>query len=247
MTSPAAPDAPDAPETPRPPGDAHPSAYALEAASAGAPDDATSAHLAACAPCAAHVDALRAAAARFLEARPPRPFVARLAPPRAAWAPAKIVAWAAPLAVAAAVLLFVGRPGAPLSAGDGPATASSPGPVRFKGTDVALRVVRAREGRQERLATSFDVREGDALRLEITVASRAAVAAGVLEDDGTWTPLLPPTELDPGPRFVDDAVRVDAHPTGGTFLAGAPEAVEHARRSGSLEGVVTLRFAPAPR
>lgn len=248
------------PDHPSPP--EHPSAYALEAAAAaaGGADEAVARHLDACDACRAHVMDLRAAAARFVAARPARPFVAAL--PDAARGVgdgrggrvlrlvARRAAWALPLAAAAAALLFVSRPGArfgPDAPGDVPTEARPSGPTRFKGTDVALAVVRERSGRQERLTTSFGVREGDALRLEVTLAARAPVAAGVLEDDGTWTPLLVPTELEPGPRFVDDALRVDARPGGGTFVAGAPEAVDAARRTRRFDDVVTLRFEPEPR
>jgi hypothetical protein len=219
--------------------DRHPDAQRLDALAAGDDDAEASAHVAGCAACAEYVAGLRQAAAEFAQVAPPGPKVVPLGryPLRAA------VALIPMLAAAAAFLLLVrGTPPLPSESDEAQPNMAE---TRFKGIG-QLAVVREREGRQERFTGSVQTRPYDRLRVEIGVGSTATLMVGLLEDDGNFALLLRPRELDPGTHHSEKAALLDARPTTGWILAGAPEAIERARKSRDFRELSLIRVEPEP-
>lgn len=197
----------------------HPSAFRLEAHAVGEVDAAVAEHVHGCAECRGYVASLEAAQAPFLTSHPP----GKLAALRSRrW-------WIAPLAVAAiaavAALVLVPIEGPPA--------------VRLKG-GTSLAVVRDRGGEQIRATDAVEVRAGDRLRFEVTLAEAAPLTLGVQEGD-TWTPLVEARPLPAGTHLLEATVQVDDRPTHVQVLAGPADAVERARSSGDRAGVAVLR------
>jgi hypothetical protein len=251
----------------------HPAGPTLEAVAAGDEAGAIAAHLATCAACTGYIETLRAEAIAFRGRTDAATFVEKIAasanaapvaspaplspvarrdtraarPPRAALA--KVVWLGAPmLAAAAAIALWV-RSGEPLAPG-GPSTEmSAPGMgTHFKG---GLSVVAIRErgagGIQERLSGPFEVAPSDRVRIEVAIDRDEPITAGLLSEDGTWTPLLAPTELAAGTHFSELAARFDDTPTDARLLVGSPDDVSRARETRQFEGVVAWRIRSEPR
>ncbi len=245
----------------------HPAAPKLEAVAAGdAATRAIAAHLAACAVCTAHMNSLRAEVvafrartnvAAFVESVsvrasasaapvPEEPSARRKAVGSRSPRFAKVLWLAAPtLAMAAAIALFV-RSREP---GDGPgpvagvSTAGAGLGTHFKG---GLSVVAIRErgasGAQERLSGPFAVAPSDRVRIEVAIDRDEPITAGLLADDGSWTPLLAPTALTAGTHFSELAARFDDTPTDALLLVGSPDDVARARDTRRFEGVVAWRI-----
>ena len=138
-----------------------------------------------------------------------------------------------------------GAPDAPRGASSGVAAVDE-SRVHFKG-GLSVAVIRERGGAQERLSGPFEVLPSDRIRVEVAVDRDAPVSAGLLSADGTWTPLLAPTELSPGTHFSELAARFDDTPTDATLLVGAPDDVARARKTQRFEGVVAWRVRSKPR
>jgi hypothetical protein len=156
---------------------------------------------------------------------------------------------ATPLLAAAAALLIALRPGpppaqapgAPPAQAPGAASVSDAGSVHFKG-ELALAIVRERDGAQERLVHAADVRAGDRVRLEVSSPQAGPLLAGVLADDGAWLTLIDDASAGVGTHFSERAARFDAEPTEGFVLAGRPDDVERAKSTRRFEGVASLRL-----
>lgn len=229
----------------------HPPAFKLDALAAGDPDAAAQEHVAACEPCAAYVKRLEGEAATFRAKSDPQAFADAVAVRarrpamlqrlgRATW-------YAAPtLAVAAAIALWVGRgdPGVPHAVGDLPGSMAE-SHLHFKG-GLSVFAVRERGGVQERLSGPFEVAPLDRVRVEVAVDHDAPVVAGLLSNDGTWTPLLAPAELSAGTHFSELAARFDDTPTDALLLVGAPDDVARARATRRFEGIVAWRVRSKP-
>jgi hypothetical protein len=218
----------------------------LEEAAIDEASEATRAHLAECEACRRHVEKLRAGARAFAEqdAAPFLQMVARGAEGerRARGLALTRIAWlAAPLA-AAAIFVLLARPAA------GPLLEPAAQTARFKGGEPAVFAIveHGRGAEQERVTGEVRVRAGDRVRVEVSVDHPSPIVAGVLEDDGAWTQLLAPAELDAGTHFSDLAARFDDPVRPARILVGAPEAVARGRTGGDLAGVVVLRILPAP-
>lgn len=242
----------------------HPNARRLDGLAAGSDDPDAGAHLSRCAACAHYVEALRrtlplwsereaetfvALAERSLAA-PAGPTSAPFDPTspaprsgRGRFAPrARALAFvAAPLLAAAASLLVALRPGPPAAQTLEAAGASDAGPLRFKG-ELALAIVRERDGAQERLVHDVIVRAGDRVRLEVSSPQAGPLLAGVLADDGAWLPLIDDATAGVGTHFSERSARFDAEPTEGFVLAGRPDDVERAKSTRCFEGVASLRL-----
>ncbi len=159
----------------------------------------------------------------------------------------------APLLAAAAVVLYIrlsSGPGAPVTPGQlATCDSCSPDaqPTRFKGPPQVFVIVE-RAGVQSRSASTALVGAGVALRVEISLAAPAPIAAGVLTTTGDYIPLLLPAQLDAGTHYSERAARFDAEPSSGWVIVGSPDAVRHATASSDLQGVVAipLRYTPTP-
>lgn len=229
----------------------HPLSHRLEALAAGDPDAEAEAHVAACPECQDYLTALRdeleawhksperdRELARWNEAAPEK---------RRARSTVRVLSWAsaaaAPLVLAAAVMLFVRHPGrrsvqAPSACATCNQEPSTFG-TRFKGPpQVAVIVEHA--GQQHRYTRSVVVSAGDRLRVEVSVARSTPIAAGVLTTDHQYVPLLLPEELDAGTHFSGKAARFDSQPTEGWVIVGSPDAVRAAQKTGELAGVTAL-------
>ncbi len=238
----------------------HPAAPKLEAIAAGDDAGAVSAHLEACAACAAYVAKLREDAAAFRRKVEPAAFAeeiriraavpvrepARRTPARIAWVLGPV------LAAAAALLLVVRvRPPAadrsPLAPLAPTAVVEAPGEIaHFKG-GLSVAVIRERSGRQERLMGPFEVEPADRIRLEVAVDREEPLTAGLLASDGRWVLLLSPTSLPPGTHYSDLAARFDDAPEDAVLLVGSPDDVARARSTRNFEGVVAWRVRSPPK
>lgn len=236
----------------------HPSSDRLDALAAGDPDAGAREHLASCEVCRAYVARVEAEIARFRAAGPePARFAERVearakARPAAGVLAARTITFAAPVLAAAAALAFLlrGGPGPPPAPGAAGSPLGFPPPSeaatsRFKGGP-ALALVRERGGRQERLSGEASVRDGDGVRVEVSVDAAGLLAIGFLGDDGTFVALSPPAFVEAGTHFSADALRFDRGPNGGFVVAGTPEAVERARQTKRLDGVVAARIVDEP-
>jgi hypothetical protein len=227
----------------------HPSAIDLEAFACGDALAHVAAHVGGCTACRSFVDrAEKAAATPAPVDVAPVLALARRREAKRRWLLASSVA--APLAVAAAALLFV-RPAAhdaPVAALDPPAPSEQTGErlltapfhrdpdTTFKG-GLQLAVVRERAGAQARFTEGFRVRPGDRLRIEVALDRPVAIVGGVMGDDGSWVELMPEGVRDSGTFFSEKSVSIDAQPTSGTILVGPPDAVLAARTSHGIAGV----------
>jgi hypothetical protein len=224
----------------------HPDSARLEEMAAGNADAETAAHVNECAACAAYVTSLATQAKAFAAREDAAAFMAKVvaksralpqAPSRASAKWGRVMWIAAPLAAAAALLLLVRSPAHDGDRDREPSATSA----RFKG-GVELAVVRERDGHQDRAAGEVRVRRGDRLRLEVSLDEERPIAAGILEIDGTWTPLFVPTVLEAGVHFSPEAARWSDDPKSGWILAGAPEEVDRARASKDFTKVSVLRI-----
>jgi hypothetical protein len=191
----------------------HPSARALETR-AFAPEGAASApevehHLRACDSCRERVAALREERTRFLRERPASAFVSRVLErqPRTAWWTRPFWAFGVlPMAVAAALVLLLVRPG------------DSAPPVRLKGlAGLSLELLVSHEGAAARaVAEDEPLGPGDVLRFRVTVPGEGHVFIANLDEAGHFTRYFPlagargaPLEggahLLPGGVVLDDA------------------------------------------
>lgn len=235
----------------------HPNGVRLEELAAGGHDAEAEAHLTTCAECTKYVERLRAGAEEFAKKADVPAFMKKLEE-RAAqettspettspetnvvrplmWAR---VAWiAAPLA-AAAIFMLVARPPAPSPTLDD--TSGGRSALHFKGATQIAAIVE-RDGHQERVTGEAHVRPGDRIRVEVGLDQGAPTVAGILEKDGTWTPLLPATMLEAGTHYSDEAAHLDENGADGWILVGRPEAVERARQTHDFGGVAVLPLLP---
>jgi hypothetical protein len=163
------------------------------------------------------------------------------------WATASTVA--VPLAVAAALLLFLKSPsatsplpGAPTAEPTSVAPPSTdPDPeTTFKG-GIQVAVIRERAGLQTRFTGAVQVRPGDRLRVEVALDREQAILAAVVGDDASWLELMSESVRRPGTHFSERSARVDSSPLRGTIIVGSPEAVARVRNTKRLDGVAAVR------
>lgn len=225
----------------------HPPAPTLEAIAAGDEAGVVASHLAACEACARYVASLRSEVAAFRSKSDPRAFAERVrARARVSGARGWRVrsAWLLAPALAAAAALAVWLPS---RAPELRVTIEPVGQAEhFKG-GVAVAVIRDRGGLQERLAGPFEVAASDRIRLEVAVDHEGPVTAGLLSEDGAWTPLLAPVSLAAGTHYSELAARFDDAPTDAILLAGPPADVDRARATRNFEGVVAWRVRSAAK
>jgi hypothetical protein len=250
----------------------HPASHRLEEVALKEGDAEAVAHVASCELCAAYVQRLQEGARAFAAdpAMDAAEFVRQVAARKRVFASGasrlyRLVWIGAPAAIAAAILLFVRAPRSVHDVRDGtsarlttPPSADVPPAAperqsygslpetRFKG-GVQLAAVIEHGGQQERVTREVRARRGDRLRIEVSIdQGQRAIVAGVLEKNGTWTPLLSAALLDAGTHFSEQAARFDDKPTDGWVLAGAPEDVERARRTREFLGVAVLPILASP-
>ncbi len=250
----------------------HPSSLDLEAWACGDAEDAIASHLDECEACKSFVDRLKGAVSKgpsfdFTKAlasaaapaeepglpkttEPARPTVRPLV------RVISISTIVVPLALAAAVLLFLRRTEPnDLSAETAPIVSAPPTAVAmrepdpettFKGS-LQVAVIRERSGvGQSRFLGKVKVKEGDRLRLEVALDREQAIVGGVIGDDGSYLELMPNGVRGAGTHFSEKSARIDATPTSGTIIIGTPEAVARARATKSFEGVTAVRVEMEP-
>lgn len=238
------------------PAQGHPSAFELEAYRGGVASEEIASHLGGCEECSRYLQALKAEREAFAEdetwdAFSRRPAIsaafAQAAAEERPARPAGKRVWWVPLAALVvggglAALMFVALPTAPVD-NRSEAERAAGDVVRLKG-EGRVGVVLAREGQQTRHQGSVSVRPGDALRIEVTLVEAARdLVVGVLEEDGTWTPLRQGLQLAAGSHIIgDDALHVDADRTEGWVLAGSADAVDAARRTRTFDAVMSCRI-----
>jgi hypothetical protein len=230
-------------------GGSHPPAFKLDALAAGDVDPAAQAHVTGCEACAAYVKTLRGEAAAFRATSDAAAFanavVARAKKP-AGSARVLRLAWVAAPALAAAAVIALGVRGGEPPASRGRAGAESTvAGTHFKG-GISVVAIRERGGVQQRLSGPFEVMADDRVRVEVALDRDLPIAAGLLSDDGTWTPLLAPAALSAGTHFSELAARFDGAPTDALLLVGSPDDVARARATRSFEGVVAWRVRSEP-
>lgn len=216
--------------------DVHPNAIDLEAFACGEPIAKVGAHVASCDACRAYVAKIGGLTAPTMPT--PKIQARRF----------RIELVAIPLAMAAAIILFMRSP-APVAMHEAHAKFPSvpetvavvdPPPVRFKG-GFQLAVVRDRAGKQERFTDSFEIRSGDRLRLEVAVDQSRSILGAVLGDDGSYLELLSEDVRDAGTYFSEKSARIDSEPTAGTLIVGDPALVRAAKTTRNFEGLRTVR------
>jgi len=232
----------------------HPNAVRLDALAIGESDDETRAHVATCAACAGYVQSLSQAASAFArdhaatagafmrtvraraEITPLQPRRAKSATSRRTW-----VAGAATFFAAAACLVLVLRGGTNQPGGSvTPELEPVKGPTRLKG-GVTVNVVVDRAGVQIRKTGPLELVAGDRVRIELALDKDAEIAAGVLGDDGEWAELQAPAFFPAGTHFSERSVFFQNDVPSGWLVAGAPDAIERARKTRDLAGVVAVR------
>ncbi len=222
----------------------HPSAVALEGWYAERAPAEVGDHVGGCEQCQTYIQQLEEARAAFLKDEPAAAFLRRpaigaelnrpAATPRVRWWLALLPA----LAAAALVAFFMRPPGLPIEV---PYT-DTPDVIRFMGS-TRISVALKRGGVQTTMSGALELRPADAFRVRLTLAEPGKVTVGVLEENGTWTPLLDAVELPAGQHWAtDEALIVDNSPTSGWILAGAPAKVRAARTSPKLAGVTVMRL-----
>jgi hypothetical protein len=229
----------------------HPTAPKLDAFAAGDEDASVADHLRACDACRAYVDDLREQANTFRASIDPRAFAEKIRErsESAGVAIAKrsrsgviLGISASTLAMAAAIFLWL-RVASPTPQSQIASNTSEAS--HFKGS-MSVRVIRDRKGHQENFTGPFVVHAGDRIRIEVGIDHASSVTAGFLADDGTWTPILVPTELEAGTSYSDLAARFDDAPVHASLIVGTPEAVDRARRSHTFNDVIAWRVTSEP-
>lgn len=216
----------------------HPSNARLEGHAAGDDDPEIARHMSECAACRSFVDRSRADAAAPLPSTAlTRALAAVENDARRAKRSrlARIAFGLAPLAAAAATILFLHRPSPPVAGAPGPSTEA----MHFKG-GLQLATIRERGGVEERFTTGVSVHPGDRLRVEIAVDRERPVTAGILGSDGEWLTVLAPALLSPGTHFSERAAEIDARPIDGEIVAGDPDDVALARTTHDFRSVAVL-------
>lgn len=244
----------------------HPSSLDLEAFATGEKPAGVVAHIGECSACKAFVDEVSALLAGGPSAADAEAAVARAMRASAGGADANakrrrlwVIATSVitPLAAAAAILLLTRS--APLAGvgvdpvGPAPSTGSA-APAReerlligeqpprrdpdttFKG-GAQIAVIRERGSQQERFVGVVRVRPGDRLRVEVALDREQAILGGVLADDGSYLELMPQGVRGAGTHFSERSAKIDASPTRGTILIGAPDAVARASKAGGTQAV----------
>ncbi len=203
----------------------HPSAIQLEGWYTERQPDEIGRHIEGCSTCQHHVSQLEEAGDAFLKEESAAAFLSRPAIAaelnRAHATPKPTSRWwwaLAPALAAAAVLIVMMR---------GPAEKPTPPEdkpdvIRFMG-DAKVGVILLRDSGQSRRSGTLALRPGDGIRVELTLTEAGHVAVGVLERDGTWTPLMTDT-LPAGVHVLaGDALFVTEEPTRGWILVGSPD------------------------
>lgn len=211
----------------------HPNAFELEAYACGEASEPVREHLGQCEACASFVSRAQtfvAAETPTLKSRPPR----------------RVIPWsglyvAAPMAAAAALLLWMRPTGSPATLTESHVT--SPSETTFKGA-VQVAVIRERGSDQVRFTGPTRVRRDDRLRLEVALDQEQAILGGVLADDGTFLELMTQAVRGHGTHFSEQSARIDGAPVAGVVIVGTPDAVARARKTRNLSGVRTLRIEP---
>lgn len=208
----------------------HPNAIELEAFAVGETPEDVAAHVEGCGACRSYVAAIRGEAARGPSAATRRALTRTTA--RRTWAKGSAVV--VPLALAASILVWLGRGPRPVAA---PATPSSaiamadPEPeTRFKGGPLVA-VVRERDGAQARFTSALKVKPGDRLRVEVALDREQAILAAVVGDDGSYLEIMPLAMRGRGTHFSERSARIDDKPLRGTVVVGSPEALAKVQRA----------------
>ncbi len=218
-------------ETPRP------SRFDIERYHTGEADPETARRVEADPEAMARVAALEQARKAFARERPDaadfaRALRARTAPaaePRRRW-----LRWLMPLAGAAAVaalVLFAALPGLDAERSE---------VLRPKGDAVDTSVIVLRDGVQTRESGTVGVRPGDRVRISLDVQVAGPLTVGIVDRDGSWVVLADSQAFTAGRHDLERTFRVDAGPTRAAVVAGPPNDVARARRSGSWAEVTRL-------
>jgi hypothetical protein len=236
----------------------HPNAIRLEAFACGEAAPDVGDHVRECDACRTFVERTQRVAAEA-----PLVELARLlplaAPPKPARRVVPLTALFAPLAAAAAAILWANgwtgtgkhapvdaTPSAP-TVSEPPAPAAIEPETTFKGS-LQVSVIRDRDGAQDRFVEGVRVHPGDRLRIEVALDRPQTIVGAIVGDDGSYLEMMSAEVRSAGTHLSERSARVDARPLHGTILVGAPDAVKRARATGEATGVAKLRveWEPSP-
>jgi hypothetical protein len=227
---------------------AHPASYELDAAAIGEASPTVLAHLEQCAECRQYAGALANELAGNV--LPPLRLPSERAERRGPAARTKWFALGAALLPAAAALLVFVRPAAHLEPARQPdhvlmarrgGVALEPGhDMQFKG-GLSMTSIVDRGGRQERVTGEVVLRGKERMRVEVSLDRATPIEVAFLGDDGSFLPMLAPTQLEAGTHLSDDSLGLDTRGDAGNVLVGTPDAIVRARMTGDLSHVLATR------
>ena len=99
-------------------------------------------------------------------------------------------------------------------------------------------VITSSDRQQSRATGKVILREGIQIQIELTVPSRMAVSAGILDQSNEWIPLLEGRIYQPGKHFLPNVLG----PTAAKVYAGTPEQINTALRNRNYKGLAVLVF-----
>jgi len=220
----------------------HPSAFDLESYSVGEEVADVRAHLEECTACTDYIAQLHEERSALMNMQSTADFLATpeikaafdadAGPTPRAWP-----RWLAflPLGLAAATLIVVGLQ-------------AEPSPIRgdaitYKGTTGPMELIRLRDGTQSVHRSQVGIKPGDRLRFRVNLSAPMVLSAGVLDPEGTWTPLLESEAMGAGSQvFPEGAIEVTAGSSAGRVILGTPKQVAAARRGYAEHGARTIEL-----
>ncbi len=217
---------------------AHPSAFQLEAHSAGEHSAVVHDHLQTCAECSGYLVTLEAERRALMELEPAASLLrvpkieATLPEPAASKGWPRWVAFL-PLGLAALTLLGVGVLTKPAPQGQED--------LLFKGASLKVKVVRARGASQSEHDGAVKLAVGDRIRLLVVTDRPGPLLLGHLDAEGTWTELSRHEHLPAGQHSVPkSALEITEGTRKGRFIVGPPAKVLAARRGAAEHGAHTI-------
>ena len=116
--------------------------------------------------------------------------------------------------------------------------------IRLKGPIKLGAVVTGKDKKQARVNKMVYTTAGIKLRIELTVPAPMAVSVGIVDHSGEWLPLKENKKYTPGVHYLSNTLAFENLPTTARVVAGTPEQISDALKTGNFKGLPTLLIQP---